>query len=336
MFKEKGYKFVSKISIPGIPSIFNTENLFFKLLWIVLVLTSFAVGFYNISDLTNAYYSYEVVTKVVRVSEKNFTLPAITICIEAIFWRSYYRNNTFISKQFIIDRNNLSTNFFIQAKFQGEFLKSHLEFFTFPLNNQCLKFNGPSEKEFFKVEKPNEELMFDFITEYHEAISENEYFIYKPQNDYFMIYIEDNFLNSFLDNFPLVSKFEKYHLIRIKKLESEKKLAEPYNNCTESTGDQRYHKMNCVESCIFKEMGNKFNCTWKESLFRIDGLNQCKESLIYDKIFFESIDFYKKYCDSQCPESCDTVKFDSEVSIYEKEGDDKKTTNFRSNNNLTN
>jgi hypothetical protein len=77
--KQKGVNFFTKISIPGIPSIFSTENIFFKLLWAFLVLTSFSVGFYNIADLTQGFYKYEVITNVERFTEKNFTVPAITI-----------------------------------------------------------------------------------------------------------------------------------------------------------------------------------------------------------------------------------------------------------------
>ena len=84
------------MAIPGIPSIFNTENLFFKLLWVSLVLTSFSVGFYNIAYLTNSYYSYEKVTNVERITEKNFTFPAITICIPGEMKRSHFRNDSLI------------------------------------------------------------------------------------------------------------------------------------------------------------------------------------------------------------------------------------------------
>ena len=88
-----------------------------KILWFTLVLTSFSFGFYNIADVTKDYYKYEVITNVERVTEPNFTFPAVTICATIPFIRSHYINETLISET-IIDQSNYSMeNFLIGKKF---------------------------------------------------------------------------------------------------------------------------------------------------------------------------------------------------------------------------
>jgi len=62
--------------------------------------------------------------------------------------------------------------------------------------------------------------------------------------------------------------------------------------------------MNCIEACIFKEIKNKYNCTFQETLFSIQGLSQCvHEYWVLKREFSES-------CLKECPlKSCFSEKF---------------------------
>jgi len=67
-----------------------------------------------------------------------------------------------------------------------------------------------------------------------------------------------------------------HYQIGILKESIEIKLPEPYNLCKESSIDEPYHQSNCIGYCIFKEIKDKYNCTFSQSLFAIKGLEECK------------------------------------------------------------
>jgi len=84
----------------------------------------------------------------------------------------------------------------------------------------------------------------------------------------------------------------------------ESKLPEPYNTCVKSSVDEPHHQINCIEACTYKEIKNKYNCTFHSTLFSIQGLSECVlEYLILKKEFSAS-------CLKECPlESCFSEKF---------------------------
>ena len=76
------------------------------------------------------------------------------------------------------------------------------------------------------------------------------------------------------------------------------------------------NKWNCIESCIFREIKNVYNCTFPLSLFAIRGLKLCDlNSYSYDYLRDE----FFVGCTKECPlESCFSEKF-TEIT---------KSTNF--------
>ncbi len=308
--KQKGVSFFTKISIPGIPSIFSTENIFFKLLWAFLVLTSFSVGFYNIADLTQGFYKYEVITNVERFTEKNFTVP-ITICFVSSYQRSYYRENKIIDTA---NLNNASIRNFIDFELSKR--ATNLEFFKATHKTDCLRFNGAIQKQLLTVNTTNEEfLLIALYNEYREDISNNEYFVYKSNFNYFIVFITDNYLDEFDGMVTSFYSNGKIHSINIVKSETEEKLGEPYNSC-KVFPNEKYHKKNCISMCVSKKMSNIYNCTLKESLFKIDGFEQCEKSVIENSKFSENLNFFAKECEADCPESCESIKFNTQISQF--------------------
>ena len=309
----------TKISIPGIPNVFNTENIFLKLLWAFLVLISFTVGFYNIADLTQGYYNYEVITNVERFTDENFTVPAITICSILPHKRSYYKNNSFVSET---QSSSLNMNNFLDVNKSSTSLTtvkitSHLDFFnvpkpnpgTYPLDSyDCLRFNGAASQQLVTIKKPNDKFLIVVNNEYREEISNDEYFIYKSRINYFFVFITDNYLNGFDDFFPTPFPHGKLYGISIIKSETEKKLGEPYNPCKEFP-NEKYHKMNCVYQCIFENMSYRYNCTLRDSLFKIDRFEECEKSLSESVQFRDNAALFSKNCNNKCPTGCESVKF---------------------------
>ena len=302
------------MAIPGILSIFNTEKIFFKVLWAILVLTSFSVGFYNIADLVDGFNKHEVITNVERKTEKNFTFPAITICAHGFMKRSHFMNESFIETKPGNFYDDLSMkDFYIGGYFRNEAIDNSLEYFKVPQYDFiCMRFNGATNQQLVHINKPNEELDIAINGTYVQTIVENGFInVYKYSTDLFFAYIEDNFLNSFSLNLQAL-KAVKGNFLNIVKAETEQKLPEPYNSCKESASDQYYHQMNCIENCIFNRIGNALNCTFKDSLFKALGLNECTG------FHFNSIrEKYLLDCEKECLPSCETVKFTSQVAQFD-------------------
>ena len=86
---------------------------------------------------------------------------------------------------------------------------------------------------------------------------------------------------------------------QIEKLSIESKLPEPYNPCKKSPVDEPYHQMDCIEACTYKEIKNKYNCTFQETLFSIQGFSQCQ------RFYYEFKSEFSSNCMKECPiESC--------------------------------
>ena len=279
------------------------------------------MGFYNITDLTNDYFKYEVVTNVERVTEENFTFPAVTICKSNIVERHYYKNNTIVNKENVTDlsmKNFIGYSFFKET---SNNITDQLEFFRLPQYGYiCTRFNGVSnhnlENQLVKVNTTNEPFYIEIIHKYFQPINENEYFNYTLSiNQPFTIFIEDNYLNSYYGKFSLMKNGIE-HYISMVKSESEEKLDDPYSKCKKSTNNQRYLQNNCIESCIYSKIGRKFNCTFN-GLFKINDLQVCKFN-ISDFVFFNQIkEEVFKDCNKECPIECKSMKFSSQVSEWE-------------------
>jgi hypothetical protein len=128
--KHIGHQFLSNTSIPGLTCIFTSKSLKFKVVCTLFLLLSFATGLYNISDLSNSYHKYEVITNVVRLTPPNVTFPAITFCAKSlVFTKALYQNATFIRNEYNFDhilsmKNNMSMQRFIVNKSVTEADKS--------------------------------------------------------------------------------------------------------------------------------------------------------------------------------------------------------------------
>ena len=249
-----------------------------RILWFTLILTSFSVGFYNISDLTKDYYEYDVITKVVRVNEDNFTFPAVTICKNSSVKRHHFKNKTLIKEEIVTDLSmkNFIGDIYFQEKENN--LTDQLEFFKVPIPLEliCTRFNGASnqnpDKVFFKVDDYNQLIVFIIDHIYIKIISENEYFLYKLSNNTFRVFIEDNYLNSF-NGKSLYMKDNKRNFVSIVKLETEEKLDEPYSKCKKLTDNKPYRRANCFEKCMYGKVATKYKCTY-DGLFKINNLKE--------------------------------------------------------------
>ena len=62
------------------PSIFRSERLFFKVIWLILLLGSSSACIYYLAICFNGYFEYEYITSIRTIPEKPVDFPAISIC----------------------------------------------------------------------------------------------------------------------------------------------------------------------------------------------------------------------------------------------------------------
>jgi len=315
--KAKTVDYFKTISIPGVSKIVTTESYLLKLLWIVVILCVFGFGFDNISQAVADYYKYDKITNIERVNPENVTFPAITVCTVEGYLREHYRNRTLIKEERVFSNllkqfvNFTETVFYSFKNYSLLNINSNLDTFkmSHPFNGlflDCLRFNAEKNKsvELFKASSIEDGPRIALNRFYSEVISENEYYLYTSFFSDFLVYVGDNSLNSFEGLQYLQLDKSSFNVIEIEKESIETKLPEPYNPCKKSSVVDPYHQMNCIETCTYKEIKNKYNCTFNSTLFSIQGLRQCVLNYRVLKTEFSA------NCLNECPlESCFSEKF---------------------------
>jgi hypothetical protein len=303
--RNKSYQFFANISIPGIPSLFRTERMLYRLIWAILIILSFTAGFYNIADLKNDFFKYEVISNVERLTPENFTFPPISICTGGYYKRSYFKNNTLINSTAGVLNNNISLkNFLLRSEFYNyKQVQSEIHTRWGIGMGKCIRINGPKNKNTDLIRfKTSEEvwrgLWVDILPEYRQNISGDEYFTYGIGA--FDVDIGDNGYGVSYYSF-----YKNEYSIKITKTEIEEKLGEPYNTCRQSTEDEIYNQADCIEKCVNTELANKYNCTWY-GYNEIEGLEYCKIPSIRTE--------FKMKCRGECPKNCETMKFITELT----------------------
>ena len=315
----------------------TTESYFYKFIWAVLILSTFGFGFKNIYLAVTDYYKFDKITNIERVTPENVTFPAITICgvseYEAIHdwpYDKYTINNRSESriKEFIdFEQTYFEIDADISLTRKSRLnVTNHIDYFKLhdkDVSLDCFRFDAVTNKSVELLKSSNYEDNYQVVlkTNYVEQMiinyntynnnntnNSNESYIrqirYSFSNPFFIIVISNNQLKSNIDE-----KLKHIMLPRgstsffeIAKESLEIKLPEPYNHCKESSANQYYHQSDCIETCIFKEIKDKYNCTYPLSLFEIQGLKECS-SFDYSKEFYLG-------CKKECPlESCFSEKF---------------------------
>jgi hypothetical protein len=64
----------------GVPKIFKSKRVFFRIFWLAFFLIGFTVSVYFIYDAINNYLEYEVITKIESKYEQPMPFPTISFC----------------------------------------------------------------------------------------------------------------------------------------------------------------------------------------------------------------------------------------------------------------
>ena len=322
----KTIKYFETISIPGISRIVNTNSFYLKILWTIIVFVIFALGFHNISQAVTDYYKFDKITNIERINSKSTTFPGITICASGGYNRKRYINGSVIDSKRIDIRTDKtsriknfidfkSTNFSLFKQNVTRDVANHFEFFKIPDDYDCLRFNGATNKslELFKAFSTVDAFNLWINHFYVENISPKEYFTYSFETQRFYAYFKDNRLDSFENIEPHMLEINNDYEIDIEKTLIEIRLPEPYNQCKESSADDPNHQPNCIASCVYRLLEEKYKCTFHSSLFTIAGLDQCGNNYLYRNIYNE----FSGSCLKECPlESCYSEEFTPSIVTH--------------------
>jgi hypothetical protein len=288
-----------------------------------VILAVFGFGFENISLTVADFYKFDKITNIKRFYPENVTFPAITICNYEGYQREHYIDGLLIEtdtvsiillKKFVDFEKTRFYSFKNDSNLQ---VKNHLDNFKMkdPVDGfyyDCLRFNAVTNKsvKLFKAISIQDRLLIFLKKINREDISDIEYYHYTVIRDYFYFYIGDNSLKSVENLLYLSLSPGSYYKIEIEKVSIETKLPEPYNLCKKSSFDEPYHQMNCIEACTYKEIKNKYNCTFHSTLFSIQGFRQSLWHYLglnkYNRLKSE----FSESCLKECPlESCFSEKF---------------------------
>ncbi len=222
-----------------------------------------------VSDID--YYHYDKITNIERVSPRNVTFPAITICNYLRYKKDLYVNGNFVNSTNLTISNDKnptmknfinwkSTNFYLSELETFLDVRDHIEYFKIPDQLDCLRVNGVTNKsiELFTANQTEDYLEINLFTSYNESISRNRYFNNRIVNR-FRIFIADNSLNSFNKLEPYTLENNNRYDFDMEKETVEIKLPEPYNQCKESLSIKQYHQSNCFDTCLYREIREKYN-----------------------------------------------------------------------------
>ena len=302
----------------------TTESYLLKLVWTVFILFTFAFGFHNISLAITNYYKFDKITNIERVTPSNFTFPAITICNYNKYIKDLYANGSLINSTTLsvsTEKNSIIRNL-INLEFTRFYFEpdnsvnvtSHLEYFKIPDNLDCLRFNGVTNKSFklFSSKDTQDLFQIGLFNSYNESLKRDQYFNVRILNKW-RVFIANNHLKSFDKLEPFTLDYGNRYDFDIAKESTEIKLPEPYNQCKESLLVEYYHQSNCLDTCLYKEIRNKYNCSFLLSLYSFDGYKQCDNLITNYRKEFSSV------CYRGCPlESCQSEKYNSILRVNDK------------------
>ena len=333
--KKATHKLALNISIHGIKRIVIAETFVAKLAWILMIIASSVYGIINTVRTFNEYYQYQVVTNVERISPKNITFPAVTVCFPSVLIRNHFVNsssNEEFKREVLIDFDLQpfvkEANFFNSASMKIPVINNLVFFNDTKMNSKCVKFN---EAGLVKAENAFGHFHLKIANttrsrEHNESNSSQSVVMDHLAMKNYIVYVADNYLNSFLNQGPLFLDTGTIETITTDKTTTERKLGQPYNPCNQSL-PREYRRDNCIEECINQVIGEKRNCSIP-SRYEIPGLPRCIpfDKYVANKSEIELIkktahfgthfekprtlamEFFKE-CESKCPQECELTKY---------------------------
>ena len=303
--KKASHKFFSNNSIYGLSRAFSTKKKLNKIIWTICAILSAIYGLVIIGENYLEYHQYDVFTKTQTIEQNTAVFPTIIICPGLL------TNGTLILSSAYVRIGSLTK--------------------SYPLNQSsndsgdCIRFNAFNGKTIplVEVSGTNHANSFNFILKFR---------------DHFIIYIIDNFINSYLTYDKINLDPNLSYQLRISKT-VDIKQEEPYNHCTD-VSDPTYRQIDCQQKCVYERYAAKYNCSFvafrsflANELCNDKCLNENSEDRVKSKS--DSYDFslaakdeFGADCLKICPKECINIKYSTEITargntsmdpIYENE-----------------
>ena len=301
----------------GVPKLFRSKRLFYKLFWLAFILMGSGASAYYIWDAINSYYDYEVITKIESVYEQPMLFPAISFCPYT---------------QFFFDNKSLTSilkqcSFNLDQSCQSNPDKYFERFKTF--RGDCFRFNS------------GKNMSGQAIPFFYSTIGgkDDSFYIMFSSNIGIQLWVhlvslppKFGYYSNHLGNTILLTSNAETQLVLNKIVE--KRLGLPYNPCyhddelsgfpgnktiinyIRQTINETYKQTNCLELCFDVYYINENPCScqntsignvWEDCFvnFERKNLSGC--------IFNRKLEFFRESildkCKEYCPLECESVSY---------------------------
>lgn len=297
-------------SIHGLPQIFRTKRLFFKIMWILVVAATSSACAYFVPKTIFDYFNYETITKIDSINEHVSQFPTVSIC--------NYNNASF--------ELNILSVFYNFEDLKNKW-KQHFESFNDSRYGRCYRFNSGKNIQGKSIPIKN-------VTSagYYYGLELNLYA--ETTNDFsqLKVYIH-NYTNqpSSLSNKGYFLSSGSYNHFSIDRIYNEL-LEEPYNDCYKDLSmfplnktlidyirnkNSSYSQNECLQLCQNQKYLEESNCNCslnsiEEILYskcvkksNNPSVKNCTSKFIEN---FQQLNVYK-VCSQYCPLECDSNRF---------------------------
>ena len=308
--KKRILELLSESTVHGISKIISARRLFFRTMWIFLLVSFSTACFIYTTKSFIEFFAYETITTISTIDEDSSVFPAVTICS--------LNNPNFNPKWLSIHFN-----------YRKLLMKSNFESYNDSAYGKCFRFNNG--KNFtghlsdMKISTSPGWLYALYINLYSKPLGDFEQLI---------VYIHNQTLTPltiFNKGFFITSGSANYFLI---KRFFEKKLPHPYNDCYEDLSlfslnktlikfieskNITYTKKECFRLCenlnYMRDNMTKCECPLQnldDNLFvecNLLSQSTIKKGCV-SKFFLNFEKIKKAQCSEYCPTECDSFSFD--------------------------
>jgi hypothetical protein len=309
--KEKAIEIALASTSHGLPSVFRTDKICLKLMWLCLFIFGTSFGVYTVIETIKTYLNYEIVTNIQVINEIPTAFPAVTF---------YFLKNT---------KFNLLNNSILKCTFNRIACNSndfHLNqdnqgYTSFTYKNQTSYLGGSSYGLDLKLNLENIPINTRTYSSESDGIR-----IIIHNSTYDPTYYGGEALNGF----NVAPGFN--HLISIKRTFSYK-LGEPYNNCLKDvksidsydsdlfryiiqSTNYSYRQTDCFNYCMGRELYKSMNISNKidhfTNVFAKSGSNISTLIQTYLRLLKKGI---TSICGNDCPLECDSIEYETSLSF---------------------
>jgi len=312
----------------GVPKLFRSKRLFYKLFWLAFILMGSGASVYYIWDAINSYYDYEVITKIESVYEQPMLFPTISFCPYT---------------QFFFDNKSLTSilkqcSFNLDQSCQSNPDKYFERFKTF--RGDCFRFNS------------GKNMSGQAIPFFYSTIGgkDDSFYIMFSSNIGIQLWVhlvslppKFGYYSNHLGNTILLTSNAETQLVLNKIVE--KRLGLPYNPCyhddelsgfpgnktiinyIRQTINETYKQTNCLELCFDVYYINENPCScqntsignvWQDCFVIFERMNLSGCTYTNKSIFYKQS--IQDKCKDYCPFECDSIRYSvNSYSTYRAE-----------------